>query len=202
MVEEASSSFIRVVLIILIFVSAAMLMELHTDRRPIVNPYGWYAVCAIFVFFAGKRFIVEYLNWYYELYAVSSDDQGGGRIYWYQGWLEERYVPEAITKTSPNVSSRRPLLYKLWGWLTGERMCQATIKSQNNISIVARKVDPKFVKAIEEIQMGLHNDGNQPSSLMDLRSGREIERMIDSGLIDRTLGRQAAETIVKRQVWG
>lgn len=202
MVEEASDSVIKSILIVNMFVSMAIMLDLHSSRRPIVNPWGWYIVCFIIVLFVAKRFIYEYLDWKYELYAVSSDDQGGGRIYWYRGWLEEVYVPEAITKTSPNVSSRRPWYYKLWGALTGEQMCQATIKSANNISIQARKVDPKFVRSIEEIQMGLHNDGNQPASMMDLRSGREIERMIDSGLIDFKLGRQAAETIVKRQVWG
>jgi hypothetical protein len=202
MVEEGSDFVLKGSLIITMFVSMAMVLELHTSRNPIVNPIGWYVVCFIILLFIGKRFIKEYMDWKNELYAVSSDDQGGGRIYWYRGWLEEIYIPEAITKTSPNISPRRPWYYKFWGWLTGERMEQVTIKSANNIDIKARKVDPKFAKSIEDIQKGLHNDGNQPGSLLDLRSGREIERMVDAGLIEWRLAQQAAETIVKRQVWG
>lgn len=205
MVEEASDSLIKAFLITLMFGSASVMLDLY-DRRPIVNPYGWWIVWFIVMLFVLKRFIKEYFEWKYEIYAVSSDDQGGGRIYqWktpFDGWFEESYFPEPITKTSPNVSQKRGLLYKIWGWLTGEQMCNANIKSANNIEIKGKKVDPKFVRVIEEIQMGLHNDGNQPTSLLDLRSGREIERMIEAGLIEIGLGKQAAETIVRRQVWG
>lgn len=163
--------------------------------------WGWYVATFLVILLIWHHAIKEILQWWNEVYIVVTDNlNGGGRIYKFSGWPNYRYVNEVITQSTPTVSPSSPLLARLWGWITGEKMIKCELRSQNHAYIEGRKIHPNFVSAINRVRGTPKTI--EPMTAGNLQNLAVLDQVRMTGLVDFRLARQAAHALVSRVFFG
>lgn len=196
-VEEFSEAIFRVWII----VSIAYDIESNLGLGNI-QPFNYWLVVFIVCLFAAHHAVVEYYSWRNEVYVVAKDEaNGGGRVYKFYGWLSKKHLDEPITPASPTLMYDQFWFYRLWGKLTGEQMVKISLKSMNHTFLDGQRISPQFEKAIQKVRgsKGSAQDEMPPNELRNLE---EIKQAFIDGLIDKKLAENAAETIIRRVVYG
>lgn len=162
-------------------------------------------IVGIFVIIAANKATMELIRWNKEIYVVAyNETNGGGKVFKFHGIFKDGVKADAITPTAPvPVEGWRNEIegsfYKLWGWLTGERMTRVTLQSQNHVYLSGDRVSPQFVLAIERIQGAPkpNQEGEAPlAGLRDLGYAKQV------GLLDEYMAGQFAQALARRTING
>lgn len=162
------------------------------------HPVYWVGV-GLFCIYAMRIGFEEYKRWQYEMHVIIVA-QGISYYYKFSGWLDRNPVHETITAVSPNGGVRQKWYERLWGWATGEHMGRITLNGASGTHLNARRIDPSFDKALQNVRAGKKN--TLPDLSAEMRDANEISRLLDGKKLDPDVGLPAIETIVREKVWG
>lgn len=198
MAEEISEGIFRTWIILSITWWLESNFRLTED---LFNPVGYWLVAVILCLLAAHHALLEVAFWKNEIYVVCLDEQnGGGRVYKFFGWLNKKHIDEPISPASPTVTYDQPWFYRIWGKLTGEQMARISLKSMNHTFLDGQRISPQFEKAIQKIRGGKRvQDDTAPSELKNLQ---DIQQAVVDGLIPKDFGQEAAQQIVRRAIYG
>lgn len=147
-----------------------------------------------------NKAINEIMLWKNEIYVVVSDDvSSGGKLYKFCGWLNRTYITDAIGPNSPTIASDTSLFYRLWGYLTGEKMERVRLTSQNHTYIEGRKMSPQFRRTIHAISG--YKAGQPGQSQANLALVRDIQFAYEHGGIKEQQRNEMTEEILRRAVY-
>lgn len=194
-VEEFSEAAFRV----WIALSAALwLFESRT--RLGLDPVGFWVAIFIACLLLSNYAIYEFYRWRNEIYIVAMDDvNGGGRVYKFWGWVSKKHIDEPISPNSPTLIFDQGLYYRIWGYLTGEKMCKLSLKSMNHTYLDGERISPRFEKAIQDVRGGTPSKNETVSELHSLS---DIKQALVDNLIDEKFAREATRAIINRKVFG
>lgn len=162
----------------------------------------WTAILIILVYLWWPT-VIEHMRWFNEVYVVTQDDQtGNGRFYKFYGIFTKGYIDEPITAQSPTVIPHEHWWYRLWGWITGEKMVRITIKSQNHTYMEARRVSPKLVKSIGLVRSGKVMPRSTNSDITNLYDMTRIAMMTNGRWIPESEMSEAMRTTLQRTTYG
>lgn len=187
-VEEVAEAIFRAWVV-------ASMFYITFPGKEYVDLQGWWLACLFVCLVVTHRGIKEIFEWQNEVFIVTRDDSGGGRIYKFSGWLSEKAPSDKITETSPAVSTDTPWFYRLWGWMTNEKMTRVNLFSQQHIYIQGQRITPDIVRAITSVRGAPPRSGDEPPDFGALRNLEAVRQAYIDGLIDKsfaqTMTRQA-----------
>lgn len=168
-----------------------------------LDPYNYWSAITVLCIVLAHNSIFEIMRWKNEVYVVVRDQSSGnGRVYKFYGWLNRRMIDEPITERSPSVIQDQSFWQRQWKAITGEDMCRVTLKSQNHGAFLdGRRISSKFVKAINEVS-GPKPEVVETPSYQDLNTFDQLERGVQSELINLDDAREAAKTVLQRTIYG
>lgn len=192
-VEEVSEAVFRIFVVSSFFTMLYNLFELKL----------MYAIIAALIvcLIVSNRAIGELLSWSHEIFVICENENGGGgRVYKFFGWANQRSQDENITPGFASMDIERPWYFRLWGWITGEKMERVRIFTPNHQGFLeGKKLHPSFAFMLSMVGGGKSGKDDTNSS-QDLADAKEIAQLVAVGLLEHEYGKAAARTLVERAV--
>lgn len=191
-VEEISEAVFRV------FIVCSIASVLYRNFE--IPLWGILTAGFIVSLMLSSKAINEILSWQNEIYVVVSDEAtNGGRIYKFYGWLNRTYVTDAIGPNSPTIISETSLFYRIWGYLTGEKMERVRLNSATHTYLEGRKMSPQFRRTIHA--MSGYKAGQQSTNPTNLMAIRDIQFALEHGRIKEQLANEMTAEILRKYVY-
>jgi hypothetical protein len=193
-IEEVSEATFRIWIVISIGIAVHQLFpDMDITRLAIV--------IAIICLIAAHRAILELLTWFNEIHVVCADEErDGGRVFKFTGFASQRSFSEPITAAMPTIDVERPWYFRLWGYVTGEKMERVRLYSANHTFLEGRKMHPNFYFALMMVggSKPLKSADEHGLTNQDLTDALRIAHLLQQDAIDKQLGREAIRAIVQR----
>lgn len=191
-IEEISEAIFRV------FIVCSIASVLYRSFE--IPLWGILLSTLIVSFMACSKAINEVLSWKNEIYVVVSDEvTNGGRIYKFYGWLNRTYATDAIGPNSPTIMAETTLFYRVWGYLTGEKMEKVRLNSQNHTYLEGRKMSPQFRRTIHA--MSGYKSNQQTVNPTGLAAIRDIQFALEHGRIREHVANTMTEDLLRRAMY-
>lgn len=154
-VEEISSAVYISCVILVIAASIDHWFELSKSV-----PTFWIGVGVAMLWFV-KFAIIEVIEWVNEVYVVTqNNNDSGGRIYKFHGWVTQRKISESITANQPAVATHIPFGYRVWRFFTGQRIINFTVRSANHVFLEGKRVSNQLEWALIMVRGGKPKEKN------------------------------------------
>lgn len=158
----------------------------------------WVGVGVAVLWFA-KVGIIEVIEWRNEYYVIAENSNDkGGTIYKFYGWISQNKIPEAITPSSPTVTTFIPFWYRVWRFFTGQKIINFTVRSANHVFLEGNKVSNQFEWALIMVRGSKPKEPNGEVGFDGVEDLIKLKVM--GGLTDEEF-RSASRTLVYKKLY-
>jgi len=178
-----------------------LFIAVHLDQALGLSEFAafyWVGVALAMTWASGIA-IVEILEWRNEIYVVSQNDNDrGGRLYKFHGYISHRKISESITQQSPTVITTIPMSYRIWKFFTNQKIINFSVKTSNHTFLDGRRISNQFEWALIMVRGNNPKDASKDGAGFQGVDGLIKLRMM-GGLSDREF-KDASRTVVYREL--
>lgn len=159
----------------------------------------WVGVIVTMLWVA-KIGIIEVIEWRNEYYVVTQNSSDkGGMIYKFYGWITYKKFGEAITPSSPTVTTFIPFWYRVWRFFTGQRIINFTVRSANHTFLEGSKVSNQLEWSLVMVR---GSKPKEPDGEVGFEGVEDLIKLkVMGGLSDQEF-KEASRTLIYKKLYG